>query len=145
LPMSGYNWNSMVWPIERPPAPNAERPRANWRFIGWEYFQTMGIPLRAGRAFNAQDHLKAPAVVIINEAFARRDFGSASAAIGRRLQSVSGRGEEVIEIVGVSGDVRFMSLDKPAAPEMYRPLAQTFMFPMAFVVRTGADPNRWTD
>jgi ABC-type antimicrobial peptide transport system permease subunit len=37
-------------------------------------------------------------------------------------------------------DVRFMSLDKPATPEMYRPLAQTFMFPMAFVVRTTGDP-----
>jgi putative ABC transport system permease protein len=32
-----------------------------------------------------------------------------------------------------------MSLDKAATPEMYRPLAQTFMFPMAFVVRTTGD------
>ena len=140
LPMSGYNWNNQVWPVERPPAPDAERPRAMWRFIGWEYFKTMGIPLRAGREFNTQDHLKAPAVVIINEAFARKEFGSAGAAIGQRLRMVSGRGDEVVEVVGVSADVRFMSLDKPAAPEMYRPLTQTFMFPMAFVVRTSSEP-----
>ena len=142
LPMSGYNWTSNVWPVERPPAPGAEQPRARWRFIGWEYFKTMGIALRAGREFDAQDHLKAPAVVIVNESLARREFGGASAALGRRLRSVSGRGDEVIEIVGVSADVRFQALDKPAEPEMYRPLAQTFMFPMAFVVRTAGDPTQ---
>jgi predicted permease len=139
LPMSGYNWFSNVWPVDRPPAPGAEQPRARWRFVGWQYFETMGIPLRAGRDFSAQDHLKAPAVVIINEAFARREFGNASAAIGRQLRSISGSGNEVVEIVGVSADVRFLSLDKAAEPEMYRPLAQTFMFPMAFVVRTSGD------
>jgi predicted permease len=139
LPMSGYNWFSNVWPIDRPPAPGAEQPRARWRFIGWEYFEAMGIPLRAGRDFNTQDHLKSTAVVIVNEAFARREFGSASAAIGRQVRSIGGRGDEVIEIVGVTADVRFLSLDKAAEPEMYRPLAQTFMFPMAFVVRTSGN------
>ena len=39
------------------------------------------------------------------------------AAVGRRLVSVSGRGAEDVEIVGVTGDVRFMSLDKPAGPK----------------------------
>jgi putative ABC transport system permease protein len=33
-----------------------------------------------------------------------------------------------------------MALDAPSRPEMYRPLAQTFMFPMAFVVRTSGAP-----
>ena len=37
--------------IEAPPAPGATPPTAIWRFIGWDYFQTMGIPLRAGRMF----------------------------------------------------------------------------------------------
>jgi ABC-type antimicrobial peptide transport system permease subunit len=34
-----------------------------------------------------------------------------------------------------------MALDKPSRPEMYRPLAQTFMFPMAFVVKTSASAD----
>jgi putative ABC transport system permease protein len=79
-------------------------------------------------------------VAIINEALARREFGSAAGAIGQRLTSYSPRGNETIEVVGVVRDVRFQSLDQPATAEMYRPLAQTFMFPMAFVVRTTTAP-----
>jgi putative ABC transport system permease protein len=140
LPMSGYNWTAQVWPRERPPAPGTTRPTAVWRFIGWEYLETMGIALRAGRPFTERDDTQAPAVTIVNEAFAIKEFGSAGAAIGRRLASISGRGEELVEIVGVVRDVRFMSLDTAATPEMYRPLRQSFMFPMAFVVRTAGDP-----
>jgi putative ABC transport system permease protein len=140
LPMSGYNWTANVWRPETPPAPGAERPQAIWRFIGWDYFDAMNIRLAAGRAFTSDDRVKAPPVSIINEALARREFGSPTAAIGRRLTSYSAGGEQVTEVVGVIRDVRFASLDKPADPEMYRPLAQTFMFPMAFVVRTSGDP-----
>ena len=55
LPMSGYNWTSNVYPVEKPPAPGATPPPAMWRFIGWDYFTTMGIPLRAGRVFTTLD------------------------------------------------------------------------------------------
>ena len=140
LPMTGYNWTAQVHRVEQPPAPGTTPPNAVWRFIGWDYFQTMGIARRAGRDFTAQDHAKSTPVAIVNEAFARREFGEPTAAIGRQLVSVSGRGKESVEIVGVIRDVRFVSLDKPATPEMYRPLAQTFMFPMAFVVRATGDP-----
>ncbi len=140
LPMSGYNWTANVWRPEAPPAPGAERPRVTWRFIGWDYFDAMGIPLRAGRRFTAADRTNAPAVAIINEALAQKEFGGASAAIGQRLISYSARGDETLEVVGVTRNVRFLSLDKEATPEIYRPLAQTFMFPMAFVLRTTGDP-----
>ena len=142
LPMSGYNWTAQAWRPEQPPAPGTTRPTVVWRFVGWDYFDAMSIPLRAGRDFTSDDRQTSPAVAIVNEALAQKEFGSAAAAIGRRLTSASNRGEEVVEVVGVAGDVRFMSLDKAATPEMYRPLAQTFMFPMAFVVRTTGDPAR---
>jgi putative ABC transport system permease protein len=136
LPMSGYNWTGGVWRPENPPAVGAQRPQAIWRFTGWDYFKAMGIQLRAGRAFNDQDRLKSPAVAMVNESLARKEFGSAEAAIGKRLINFSMGREEAVEVVGVVADVRFLALDKPADPEIYRPLAQTFMFPMAFVVKT---------
>jgi predicted permease len=141
LPMSGYNWTANVWRPESPPAPGAERPSAIWRFVGWDYFATMGIQLRAGRPFTEDDRAGAPGVAVINEALAEREFGSAEAALGRRLTSYSAGGTQDAEVVGIVRDVRFMSLDRPAQPELYRPLAQTFMFPMAFVVRTNGDPS----
>jgi predicted permease len=142
LPMSGYNWTANLWRTEAPPAQGADRPRVIWRFIGWDYFEAMGIPVLAGRRFTAADSTNAPAVAIINEALAQKEFGSASAAIGRRMTSYSARGDETVEVVGVTRDVRFASLDKEATPEVYRPLSQTFMFPMAFVMRTSGDQTR---
>ena len=142
LPMSGYNWTAGVWRPENPPAPGAQRPQAIWRFTGWDYFRTMGIAMRAGRAFTDQDRIDSPAVAIINESLAHREFGSAEAAVGRRLISFIVGKEQPVEVAGVVADVRFQSLDKPSEPEMYRPLAQTFMFPMAFVVKTDSASAR---
>ena len=142
LPMSGYNWTTFVWRPEDPPAPGAERPSATWRFIGWDYFDTMGMTMRAGRTLTALDHLKAPQVAVVNEAFAQREFGSVDAAIGRRVVTLGAAGEQDVQVVGVVRDVRFQSLDQPATPEIYRPLTQTFMFPMAFTVRTSGDPSQ---
>ncbi len=105
--MSGYNWTADVHRVETPPPPGTASPRVIWRFIGWDYFATMKIPLRTGRLFTDRDVTKAPLVTIVNEAFARQNYGSPEAALGRRIASVSPRGTEVVEIVGVSGDVRF--------------------------------------
>jgi putative ABC transport system permease protein len=140
LPMTGYNWTARVHAIEKPPAPGTTPPATIWRFINWDYFETMRIPLRAGRFFTSFDTLKSAGVAIINETFARQEYGSPAAAVGRRLTTIAAGGSAQVEIVGVTGDVRFMSLDVPARAEMYRPMAQTFMFPMAFVVGTDGDP-----
>ena len=140
LPMSGYNWTSNVWRPENAPAPSDARPTATWRFIGWDYFAAMQIPVLAGRDFTPRDHLKSQLVTIVNETLARQEFGRAETAVGRELVMISAGGEQRVQIVGVIRDVRFQSLAKAATPEIYRPLAQTFMFPMAFVVRTTGDP-----
>jgi len=81
-------------------------------------------------------------VAIVNETLARAQFGSVAAAIGQRLvQQGGGRpGPFVVEIVGVVGDVRHVGLETPPAPELLRPLQQTFMFPMQLVLRTSGDP-----
>jgi putative ABC transport system permease protein len=142
LPMTGYNWTAVVHPVERPPAPGATPPRAIWRFVGWDYFGAMGIPRRAGRLFTTGDGAGAPPVAIVNEAFARREYGGARAAIGRRLAIQAGRSErEEAEIVGVTGDVRYESLEAAPGAELYRPLAQTYMFPMGVVVRAAGEPG----
>jgi putative ABC transport system permease protein len=140
LPMTGYNWTSNVYRSDQPPAAGTTPPSAVWRFIGWDYFQAMGVPLEAGRVFTVQDHAKSTPVAIVNEAFARRAFGDPLRAVGQRVVTLTGRGKEEPEIVGVVADIRFQSLDKASEPEIYRPLAQTFMFPMGFVVRTDGPP-----
>ena len=141
LPMTGYHWTAQAYRSESPPPPNTTAPLTIWRFVAWDYFETMKIPLRAGRFFTEFDTVKSTPVAIINETYARQLYGSPDAAIGRQITTMSAAGNHTVQVVGVTGDVRFMALDTPPQPEMYRPLAQTFMFPMAFVVRTAGEPG----
>lgn len=144
LPMSGYSWTMSVRRADQPLAPGEHSPSVGWRFVEGDYFQTLRIPMKHGRVFNAADLSNAPAVAIVNEAFARRFFTDAASAVGRQLMAMSGRTgqDELVQIVGVVGDVRHASLDKEPAPEIFRPFRQTFMFPMAMVVRTQGPPEQ---
>jgi putative ABC transport system permease protein len=144
LPMSGYSWTTSARRSDRPIEPGRQAPQVGWRFVHGEYFQTMRIPLKYGRTFTDADSVKAPQVAILNETLARRYFDDPSAAVGRTLIMRSGRtGEdEPVEVVGVVGDVRHLSLDREPIPEVFRPFLQTFMFPMAMVVRTQGPPEQ---
>jgi predicted permease len=143
LPMSGYSWTTAVHRRDQPPAPGAAVPRVGWRFVWGDYFEVMRIPLLAGRRFAETDGSTAPPVAILNESMARTLFGDPAGALGQRLvQQGGGRdGETVVEVVGVVGDVRHDGLDSPPRQEIFRPLPQTFMFPMQVVVRTVGDPS----
>ena len=144
LPMSGYAWTTNARRSDRPVEPGQQAPQVGWRFVHGDYFQTMRIPLKYGRTFTDADNVKAPQVAILNETLARRYFDAPAAAIGRTLIMRSGRtGEdEAVEVVGVVGDVRHLSLDREPIAEVFRPFQQTFMFPMAMVVRTHRAPEQ---
>jgi putative ABC transport system permease protein len=100
--------------------------------------------LKFGRAFTDADTANAPQVVILNETLARRYFDDPASAVGRTLILRSARtaGDEPVEVVGVVGDVRHLSLDREPIAELFRPFLQTFMFPMAMVVRTQGPPEQ---
>jgi predicted permease len=93
------------------------RLEASGREVAGDYFQTLGIPLRAGRALDARDNLTAPYAVDISESLARRVFGSRP-AVGRRIR-ILGWEDSAWTIVGVTGDVKTDALDRPAAPAIY--------------------------
>ncbi len=142
LPMSGYAWTIPVHRADQPPAAGTSARQVGWRFIWGDYLEAMRIPVMAGRRFTDADTTTAAPVAIVNETLAQAFFGSARAAIGQRLvqQGGSGPGKTTTEIVGVVADVRHHGLDQPPVPELFRPLLQTFMFPMHFVARTTGDP-----
>lgn len=140
LPLSGYNWLTTIRLDDRPLPPGVSPPTAGWRMIRGPYFETMGIPLLAGRTFNEHDARTSPPVAIVNEAFARQFFNSPAATVGRTIRTGSARGEQTPLIVGVVGSVRHTSLSREPAPEMYRPVAQSFSIALALVVQTTAAP-----
>jgi predicted permease len=86
--------------------------------VGPKYFETIGIPLALGRGFSERDGDKAPAVVIINQAAARRLYGSEQQALGKRLRE----GEsDWMEIVGIARDGH---LEEPQ-PSLFKPYLQS--------------------
>jgi hypothetical protein len=87
------------------------------------YFNTMGIPLLAGRDFTARDAPAAPKVAIVSERVVRECFpGGPAGALGRRVR-VDEHGEW-LTVVGVVADIRQRGLDQDVKPMIYAPFQQ---------------------
>jgi predicted permease len=102
------------------------------------YFATMGIPLRAGREFTAQDTADAPKVAIVSERIVRECFpGGPTEALGRRVRLEEGG--DWLTVVGVVADIRQRGLDQDVKPMIYAPFQQDrsgFIRFVSFVART---------
>lgn len=144
LPMSGYSWTTNARRSDRPVGAGEAAPTVGWRFIHSDYLQAMRIPLKFGRAFETSDVTASTPVALLNETMARQFFSEPSAAVGQTMVIRSGRTgqDENVQIVGVIGDIRHNGLNREPVPELFRPLTQTFMFPMAMVVRTSGPPEQ---
>jgi predicted permease len=102
------------------------------------FFETMEIPLVAGRGLTPRDNEGAPRVVVINEAAARKYFPNES-PIGRRIGGTA-EGSGGQEIVGVLRDAKYNAVRDAAVPTRYGPFAQGFQGTATFEVRTVGDP-----
>jgi putative ABC transport system permease protein len=122
--LTGGGWftNNLVAVGDGPMLPEDRRQRV-WRNAttpGW--FDTMGIPLRAGRDFDDRDRVSSPPVAIVNEAFVRR-YLSDGQPIGQTLRVNSDEGPRY-EIVGVAADAVYTTPRDGMLPTMWVPLAQ---------------------
>jgi putative ABC transport system permease protein len=107
-----------------------------------DFFRTLGLPLLAGRDFNHGDTRNAPKVFIVNEAFARKVFGTVD-VIGKRLSNDKESGHFLWgEIVGIAGNVREARPGaEPVKPEIYIPFSQARTATGVFLLlRTEPDP-----
>jgi putative ABC transport system permease protein len=135
LPMSG-NYSGGPFTIEGRAAPDTwKKMSAQYLTATPTYFRAVGIPLRRGRLFTGQDVPGSPAVILINDAMARR-FWPNEDPIGQRIR----RSKRVLTIVGIVGDVRHNGPDKETEPQVYFPHAQQPSGTMYLAVRTAAEP-----
>lgn len=87
------------------------------------YFSTMGIPLASGRPFDAAEARGDAAVVIVNEAFARRVFERSERVVGQLVTFDIGGTSDRRMVVGVVGNTTDASLRERATPTAYLPVA----------------------
>ena len=140
LPLSGDTFNVGRGVVrEGRPMTSDEQSNAQHLPITPDYFQTLQIPLKAGRTFTDHDNLESTKVVIVNETMARQLWPGEN-PVGRRF--TIWRDEKFPrEVVGVVGDTK-PSLDKEAGHQMYVPYAQDPTWgSLSVVVRTTGEPT----
>jgi putative ABC transport system permease protein len=131
-PLSGSTWSEPAVPAGQP---LPERDNAHFIGTGPHFFDTMQIPLLAGREFTEHDVKTSPAVAIINEAFARRYYANRN-PVGQHLAAKVRNQNTDLEIVGMAKNTSLRGLRVAPPPTVYVAYAQlTGDFPSSLEMR----------
>jgi putative ABC transport system permease protein len=129
VPVAGVRFSR----TDRPDAPDSETSALTFAVLP-RYFETMRIPVLAGRALGDADTADSARSIMVSQSLARRYFAGAE-PVGRSIRLTSGRDAGVWRIVGVAGNVRSAGLDDEPPPTIYLPHAQSPVPVMSFVIR----------
>jgi hypothetical protein len=141
LPLSQmFAWGPITVEGRIPPA-GEKFINADIRTVGGDYFQSMEIPLVAGRFFNEFDTQTSPRVTIIDEHMARQLWTNGD-AVGKRIKRDATNNPEApwITVIGVVRRVKQYTLDADSRMAMYQPHAQASTRAMNVVLRSASDP-----
>ncbi|MGC1461685.1 MAG: ABC transporter permease [Terracidiphilus sp.] len=122
VPLGGEGWNNAVWIDGQE---STQRQDSNFSNVSPDYFNTLRIPIVAGRDFNDNDTSQSPRVAVVNEAFAKK-LGLGGNAVGAlfRREATPSSPERVFQIVGLVKDTKYHSIRRPDEPIAYLTLAQ---------------------
>jgi putative ABC transport system permease protein len=133
----------------RPRPAQNEMPQAQHQAIDEEYFRAIGVPLVKGRFFDPRDTSDAPAVVVVNDALARREWPNGD-PIGQTITTfvrfIGPMGAMLkppmakFQIVGVVANVKNESLVRDAEPAIYFTFRQFSFRGLHLVVQGTGDP-----
>ena len=121
LPLTPGDSDTGFQIVGRTPFAPGHEPVAQFRVISGDYLQSAGIPLIAGRLFNAGDGPDGPPRILINRSMALHFWKNPEEAIGNKIDNESGW---VGTIIGVVGDVHHFGLTTPVRDEFYYPVSQ---------------------
>lgn len=118
-------------------APPDENRPARVNDVGYDFFETLGIPILHGRSFTRLDRQTSQRVAVVNRQFVREFFPDKN-PLGELFRN----GDRVLRIVGIVGNAKYDQLDTPFPPTFYRFYLQespNSHRAMTFAVRTRAD------
>lgn len=139
----GGNWSTGSFSVEGYQAPQGQPgPWGDIRVVSSGFFETLRVPVRAGRTFTPQDRAGSPRVVVVDEGLIRRYWPNED-AIGKRITfgDAADSTAEWREIVGVVGYTKHEGLDAESRVQVYMPLLQQGLPFSDVVVRTRGDPE----
>ncbi len=114
------------------------------RVITPDYFKTMAIPIKQGRAFTAADRIGSQPVLLVNETAAQRIWPGGS-ALGHQIEIGTsfgmGRGRASGTVVGVVGDVRDYGPASRPAPTLFLAHGQWPVDSMTIVAKSRGEPS----
>jgi predicted permease len=128
--------------------PNKHQTEA-YNAVGTRFFDTLSIPIIAGRAFSLQDAATSPKVGIINQSLAKTRFPDEN-PIGKRFSvgahNSDGHGGKLetglVTIVGICGDTLYTNLREQAPPQFFIPyVQQTQVGGMSYEIHTRINPE----
>jgi predicted permease len=146
-PMIGSGtWMSGVAPIGKEPA---AEPYGTTHILmtGPGFLSAMRIPMLAGREIDQRDQPGSPPVAVINEVFAKANFGDEN-PLGQRISIRREKPFKEVEVVGVARNARYGGLKGDFLPVVYVPFNQGTYVPveeMTFALRTSGDPLRYVN
>jgi putative ABC transport system permease protein len=143
LPMTRIRMMKFTVDGQSMPARGSE-PTADMRGISApSYFETLGIPIVAGRNFTVDEINQAQPVIVMNQTLAKH-LWPGDEAVGRHLRTVAKPGAQPVEltVIGIAGDTHQDSLESGTRPEILRPMVDYTYLTLA--VRTAGDPAALT-
>jgi len=133
LPMSGDGWSGSYLVNGELSGPNDPVPHAEYAVTLPGFFQTLRIPLLAGRDFDATDTRDAPRVLIVDELLAKRHWPGQN-PIGKEINQ-DGPGQPWWRVIGVVGHVYRAGPQSEGEPQLYLPYTQNTQSTLSIVAR----------
>ena len=148
IPLSGNNNNSF-FVVENQPVQLGQEPLLEIRWVSPRYLETLRVPVLRGRMFTQQewaDSGVAGRVAVVNEYMAKRLWGNADVAVGKRFKfgMATDTSTRWITVVGVAKDIKHKQLTSKPDLQGYMPYRQGRWSSSAIVVRTRGEPTAAT-
>ena len=130
--------------LDEPVPPGTSQPAVPWPVVTSGFFNTMGIPLLAGRLPEADRAADAPPVVVVSQRWAERFFPGES-VVGREM--IAGGCLECgpYTVIGVVGNVKYLGLDGDNEGAVYESQTQWAWRTVNLVFRTRGAPGNVVD
>ncbi|MGH9752640.1 MAG: FtsX-like permease family protein, partial [Blastocatellia bacterium] len=139
VPMTGVNTDTGFIIEGRPAPPSDQQPSAWVSTVSHDYFRTLTMRLRDGRAFDDRESETSPGAVVISDSMARRYWPNET-PVGKRI-GFGGQQAQWAEVIGVVADVHHFGLSNDARPTFYFSSRQRPRNFMTLALRASGDPQ----